>query len=180
MKQALTFGGIAGGLIILYTFIVYFTFGDFGKITPEELPTIEALGYLRYVILIAVIIFAIRVFKKNSESAPSYWALVKQGVFTALVVAVCVGLMEAVYMAINPAFFAQYGQLKLDEMIASNAPAEEIAQFKQDMEDYAFMASPLVNGVFYFFETAILGSVLSLIVALFFRPSKTNPNLATS
>ena len=88
MKQALTFGGIASLIIILYTFIVFLAFGNFAEITFEQLATVEVLGYLRYLILFAVLIFAIRVFKKGTQPDPKYWALAKQGILTALVVAV--------------------------------------------------------------------------------------------
>lgn len=172
MKQALTFGGIAGGIIIVYTFVVFFAMGSFEDMSFERLALVETLGYLRYLILFAVIIFALRVFKKNSQKAPTYWALVKQGIFTALVVAVCVGLMEFAYVLINPEFMEQYGNLQVQKMIQDGASAAEIAALREEMEQFSFMANPIAMGVFYFFETAILGSVASLIISIFFRSGK--------
>ena len=180
MKQALTFGGIAGVIIAAYSLTIFFTIGDFANMSLERLALVEKLGYVRYLILLAVVVFAIRVYKKGSETPPSYWSLVKQGVFTALVVAICVAIMEAAYMMLNPEFMDQYGQLRLDKLIAENASAEEIAAFKAEMEQYEFMANPLAMGVFYFFETAILGSVVSLIASIFFRGSKQSAQLAAA
>lgn len=177
MKQALRFGGIAGVIIIIYTFVIFFAMGSFEDMSFERLALVETLGYLRYLILFAVIIFALRVIKKGTTPPLSYWQLVKQGVLTALVVAVCVGLMEVAYILINPDFMEQYGQLQLQKMKSEGATLEEVIEFKSEMKRFSFMAKPLPMGVFYFFETAILGSVASFIIALFFRSTKGSINL---
>lgn len=177
MKQALTFGGIAGAIIVIYTFVIFFAFGSFEDMSFQRLALVETLGYLRYLILFAVIIFSLRVIKKASTTPLTYWQLVKQGVLTALVVAICVGLMEVAYILINPDFMEQYANLQLQKMTSEGASPEKITEFKSELEQFAFMAKPIPMGVFYFFETAILGAVASLIIALFFRSSKGSADL---
>ena len=51
-------------------------------------------------------------------------------------------------------------------MKAQGASAEAIADKQKQMENFKWMASPAGMGIFYFFETAILGTIISLIVAL--------------
>lgn len=168
-KTALTFGLLSGSIIIVYSVITFIIFGDFSNITPENLKTVEMMGFLRYIILLLTVIFAIRHFKKQNGGTGSFKQLFLAGLYTALIVAILVGLMEMFYMMANPGFMEQYGTLKTQTMQKTGASAEEIAKFKSEMESMKWMASPAAMGIFYCLETAVIGAVLSAIVALIKR-----------
>lgn len=172
-KTVLTFGLLSGGIIILYTIIVFMVYGDFPNITPEEFAVVEILGYLRYVILLLTVIFAIRYFKKQNGNQGTFKQLFMAGFNTVLVVSVLVGLMEFCYMLMNPGFIEQYVDIVQKSMQAKGATAAEIAAKKAEMDNYRWMANPAATGVFYFLETAIIGTILSLIGALIIR-TRTN------
>ena len=58
-KIALLFGSIAGGIIIVYSAIVFAVFSDFSSLTPSQFGIVETLGYLRYLILLLTVGIAI-------------------------------------------------------------------------------------------------------------------------
>lgn len=171
-KITLTFGLMAGVIIIVYSFIVFMLFGDFSKMTAGQFQMVEILGYLRYLILLLTVFFAMRTFKKNTDRALNYWQIVKQGVMVALVVAVCIGIMEAVYLLLNPGFYEKFGKMYAEQLKAGGATEKAINAAKQEMDNYKWMQTPLMTGVFYFFETALTGSVASLIIGRFLKSKK--------
>lgn len=171
-KTALTFGLLAGGIIIVYSFIVFLIFGDFSQITPEKFATMEVLGYLRYLILILTVIFAIRHFKKQNGGEGTFKQLFMAGFNTVLIIAVLVGLMECIYMLANPGFMDQYADIMVKSMEQKGASAAMIAKTKSEMDSMKWMANPAMMGIFYFFETAVIGTIVSVITALIQKPKK--------
>ncbi|HEU4471412.1 MAG TPA: DUF4199 domain-containing protein [Flavisolibacter sp.] len=165
-RTALSFGLLSGAIIIVYSAAIFIFFGDFSKISLPDLEKVEKLGYLRYLILLLTVIFAIRHFKKQLGGQGSFKQLFLAGIYTSLVVALLVGLMEFVYMLINPGFMEQYGSLMSERLKAGGASAAEIAAHEQQMASYKWLANPAAMGVFYFLETAVLGTIMSVIVAL--------------
>lgn len=163
------FGIIGGALIIVYTMVVFLFIGDFGSLTAESLKTVEALGYLRYLILLLAVLYALNFVKKSSEESLAYKKVFMGGFIVAVVIALCVGIMEAGYLWANPNFMEQYGKLYIESKQASGATEAEITEIKKQMEDYSWMQNPAAGGVFYFFETLLLGSVFSAIGSFFFR-----------
>jgi hypothetical protein len=77
-----------------------------------------------------------------------------------------------VYLYLNPGFMEQYAEITLKRMMEQGAGAEKMAAYKKEMEQYKWMASPVGMGLFYFFETAVLGTIMSLFVAIFARTKK--------
>lgn len=171
-KTAITFGLLSGLIIIAYTTITFLVFGDFSKITTKDLAMVETFGYLRYIILFLTLLFALRHFKKQYPEQTTFKRLFMAGLYTALVVAVLVGLMELVYMMMNPGFMDKYVSLSVQRLEEGGASAAEIAKQKQMMENMKWMANPAAMGIFYFIETAILGTIMSLILALLMKSKR--------
>lgn len=65
-KTVLTFGLLSGIIIIVYSLIVFMAFGSFSSMSTSDFARVEMLGYLRYIILLLTVIFAIRYFKKQN------------------------------------------------------------------------------------------------------------------
>jgi len=177
-KTAITFGLLSGLIIIIYSAAVFIHFGDFAKMTSQDLSKVEMLGYLRYLILLLTIVFAIRYFKKQAGDAVTFKPLFLAGLYTAFIVALLVGLMEATYMLINPDFMEQYGELVTNRMKEQGASAAALAEHQKEMDNFKWMANPAAMGIFYFLETAVIGTVISLIVALIARTKKMQPVMA--
>lgn len=174
-KLTLQFGLVAGLVIVGYSLVVMLLFGNIAKLSPKEFQMVEVLGFLRYIILLLAVFLAMRAVRKMPETNPGFWPVVRTGILVALVIALLVGLMEFGYILSNPEFYDQYGEMYLSRMKADGAPEAEIAAAQQQIEDYAFMANPVVSGVFYFIETALVGSVAALIMGIFLR-KKAEPS----
>ncbi len=174
MKTPLKLGLVGGGLILLYTYAVFLAYGDFSTVTLEQLGTIEKLGYLRYVLMLLSIFYGIRTFHAEAKTV-SYGSALLSGVKVAVVVATVVGFMEFAYVQWwNPEFMEQYGKLMLEGLEKSGATDAKIAEMKQQMEAFAWMRNPLAMGAFYFAETMVIGTIGSLLLALFYRTKKEN------
>ena len=172
MKQiTIRFGLIAGAIVLLYSIIVVFAFGDIAQLNAGQLQMVEAFGFLRYLILLLAIVFAIRAYKRTAQTPPTYWSLVKQGVLVSLVVAGCIGIMECVYIALNPDFYEDFAAMYIKHLQENGASASELAEVSGQMESYRWMQNPFMTGVFYFFETLLIGTVMALITARFSRSS---------
>lgn len=169
-KTVLTFGIMAGVIIIAYTFVTLLILGDFGKMTPKDLAAAEALGYIRYLILLLGVVMAMVTYRKNVAGPISYGRALRVGVLVAVVTALFVGAMELTYVAfINPEFYDQYAKLTASAMQARGASAAEIAETQSQLQSMQWMTSPGMTGLFYFVETAVIGIILSLIAAIFIR-----------
>jgi hypothetical protein len=176
-KLALTFGLIGSGLIIVYFFITFLILGDPANMTADTLSIAEVFGYLRYLILLLTVIFAMRTYRQQSTLHFSYWSIVKVGLVVSLIVGAMVGLMEMIYIALTPEFFDGYYNAYIETMTKNGATATEIAGFKDTFESLSWMRNPLLTGLFYMAETALIGCVMSFIVGIFMR-SKPQATLA--
>lgn len=163
------FGVIAGSLILVYSVAVFAWIGDFSKLDANTLSMVEWLGYLRYLILLLAVLHALNYCKKNLIEELNYKKLLYSGLLVSAVVAAFVGLMEAGYSIANPDFMEQYGKLYLESKQAAGASEQELQEMKKYMEDYKWMQNPAASGIFYFFETFLLGVVFSAIGSFFFR-----------
>lgn len=174
-KSASVFGLIGGGLVIVYSFILLVTFGNFENIPLEKLGVLEVMGYLNYLILILAIFFAMRAQKKEwIESAQSkkYMDIVKIGLIVSAIIAVFVGIGEAIYISINPDFYDQYCALMAKKYAAEGTP-EKIANMQQFLENFSWVKTPLGSGVFYGFQSFVLGAVIAFIFGIFMRQKNT-------
>ena len=170
MKRiTISFGLLSGAIIIVYTCAVFMVFGDFSHISLKQFKMLETLGYLRYIILLLTVFFAMRTFKKQNEPPVKYWPLVKQNIMVIIVVAVCIGIMEYVYFLLNPDFFETYGHMYAQQLKISGATTRELSNAQHEMNNYKWMQSPVMMGIFYFFETFAIGGVASLILARFLK-----------
>src|SRR3954466_86605 len=129
MKRAvLTFGILAGVLIIAYMIVLFLIFGDFGNIKPENQGLMGVLGYLRYLILMLGIAMAIVTFRKETPGPISYKRAFLTGLYATLIIALFVGAMEFIYMAfLDPHFVEHYTKAMMEGMKQSGASAAEIA-----------------------------------------------------
>lgn len=169
-KQALLFGGLAGGIIILYSTITLFIFREF---TLENYSKLEMLGFLRYIIMLLAVFMTIRGYYRSNPPQLNYGRMFQAGLFVSLFIAIFVGIFEAIYVIINPDFMSKYGALMLEMMRKKGASAQDLAQMAAEMKSYTFMSSPWGMGIFYFFETFIVCCLASLLFAAFFRKPRT-------
>jgi hypothetical protein len=175
-----TFGAIAGGIIAVYTLIIAFVLIDFSNMTPSQLQTAEVLGYARYLVLFVGVLMAMLAYRRRNAGPIPYKRVLLIGIGVAAVTGIFVGVMEFVYMLVNPDFYDQYGKIAEQMMRESGeATPENLEKFREQYESFSWMRNPAATGAFYFLETLALGTVFALIAALFTRrPESDGSNVA--
>ncbi len=169
-KHVLQFGILAGVIIFTYSLGVFFFYGDFSRLTPAQLSQLKVLGYLRYIILFLGVFLGMRAFRKSLPPPHGFWQMTKTGILIALLVAVFVGAMEFIYIRfMNPEFYDEYGKVFIEGMRESGEPEQKIAEAQQGLESFSWMRNPVLTGIFYFFETLIVGSIAAAPFGLFLR-----------
>jgi hypothetical protein len=173
-KMVLTFGTLAGVVIFVYSMIVFTVIVDFTQITPKQLALASWLGYIRYLVLVLGIIMAMIAYRKSEAGPISYGRVLLVGVLVSMVTAVFVGLMEYSYLAfVNPGFIDQYMKVTMEAMRQNGASEAEMRTTLAMMKSNDWMRNPLFTGLFYFVETSVVGTILSLIAAFFTRRKDT-------
>jgi hypothetical protein len=64
----------------------------------------------------------------------------------------------------------------MEGLRASGASAAEIAEKEQELRDFSWMSNPWATGGFYFLETTVIGTIFSLIAAIFGRRKESGPS----
>jgi hypothetical protein len=168
-KSVLSFGLIAGAIIIFYSFIFYLVFGDVDTITPRKMTIMEIFGYLRILTLIIAIFFAMKSFRKNPDNT-TYMSVVKTGLMVALIVSIFIGIGETVYMAVNPDFYDKYGEMEIQSLQEKGVSPEGIAEEIKMREELRWMANPVLAGIFCFLGIFIIGTIVSFLLGIFLKP----------
>jgi hypothetical protein len=169
-RTILIFGAMAGALIFAYTYLTLAIVGDFAQATPKDLEMAQWLGYIRYLLLLLGVAMAMITYRRNTPGPIGYGRSFVVGLLVALVIALFVGAMEYSYVAFtNPHFYEQYAKLMIEGMKQKGASAADLEAFRKEQESYAWMTNPIATGAFYFVETAVIGTIFSLILALFIR-----------
>ena len=174
-NKSIIIGLIVGGFIFVYSFIVFLFIGDLGDATADNFQIAEIFGFLRYLIIVLAVIFLMRKMKEKADMPRGYGGYLKQALIMTAVIALIVGLMEFIYISFNPEFFDTYARIQIEQLKSSGASEETITETKQQIEAFSWMRNPLLTGLFYVFETGIIGTVVSLITVLFFRKKQAKP-----
>jgi hypothetical protein len=170
-KTALAFGLATGALILVSFFILSAVMGPAEELTYDKFKQAEAVGSVRYLILMVGVVIAMLSVRKRTTGAVSYKSAIVVGIQTALVVAILVGLMEAGFMIANPEFGDAATNVYLEGMRNQGATQAEIDKAVKQMESMSWMYTPAGMGVFYLFETALVGTVVALIAGIFVKRS---------
>lgn len=176
-KSPVTVGLLVSGLIVLIFFGSFWAFGDFASMKAEDLDTLEVLGFSRYLLLLLAIFYIIWQTREKTAGRISFKAAFRPGWLTGLIISVFVGLMEGVYIVVNPGFMQQYSQIYTQKLNAEGKAAEA-AQFQAEMKSWEWMANPWAMGGFYLVETLFLASAFAALLALIF--SRMKPKAALS
>ena len=170
MARLLLLSGLAtGGAIVLFSLVLFWALGDFADVTVDDLKRVEAWGYARYLFLLLGVVGAMVVYRRRTEGSIGYGRMLGLGVGVAVVTGLIVGLLEGIYVAVNPDFFDHYNRLAGEAMRADGATPERLAALRKQQEDFAWMRDPAALGVFYFFETTFFGSLIAIAAAAFTR-----------
>jgi Protein of unknown function (DUF4199) len=169
-RPVLTFGILSGAVIFGYSMILFLIYGDIATVGTKNLQMMEMLGFLRYLILLLGIVMAVIAYRRGTSGPIGYKRAFLTGFYTASIIALFVGMMEFVYVAfLDPNFYEHYGALMLEVKKQAGAPAAELAALQQEMQTFSWIANPWMTGIFYIGLTAVAGTIIALITAIFGR-----------
>jgi hypothetical protein len=171
-KQVLIFGLLASGVIFFYSYIVFMLFGDWNNMTPKKMAVMEVFGYLRYLILIIAIFFAMKSVRKETLNI-NYMSIVKIGLMVSIIISFFIGIGEWIYAVINPDFFDKYSEITIKGLQEEGASPERIAEHYTALEQFGWMRNPYLSALFYFFQTFIIGAIVSFLFGIFLRSKNT-------
>ncbi len=168
-KPAWKYGLISGAIILVYSAIALYMLGDPSLAGQAQFDLFQSLGYLRYLILLVFLYLAMRSFRNQTPEPPTFRPLMRTGVLVTLVAALMAGLLEGVYLVLNPGFYEHYMVAYISRLKTSGAPEVEIRQLEDSLKQAGFMKTPLANGMYYFLEMAFIGNIASLAFAMLMR-----------
>lgn len=171
-KSVLSFGLVAGVIIIFLSLIFYLLLGGVNTMTPQKMTIVEIFGYLRILILIITIFIAMKSFRKDPGNN-TYMSAVKTGLMVALIVSIFIGIGETIYIAVNPGFYEKFGEMEIKSLQEKGVPPEGITEELKMREDMKWMANPAVAGILCFLGIFIIGAITSFLLGIFLR-SKNN------
>lgn len=157
-------GGLAMGLMVSLMTI--------GSPDEAHLDSGKWVGYLRYLILFMGVLLCLKAVQKEKTPSP-FWVLFRAGIIVSLSAGVTMGAFEIFHVhVLAPGFMEQFIEMSIDRLKEAGISKEELAQ---SIAQLRMLRDPSFLFFYHFIETAIFGTVFTLIcAALFARKSKTN------
>jgi hypothetical protein len=176
-KIVLTFGLIAGGLSMIFTFLIA-TLCDWESI---DFGRAELIGYASMVVALSMIFFGIKSYRDNyANGTITFWKGVQIGLLITCIGSVMYVIGGEAYTAINPGFapkvMEKYKEFETNKMKAKGASQEEIdAVMNQMTEMIKMMDNPLVRFGIYLIEIFPVGLIITLLSAALLRKKELLP-----
>lgn len=156
-SPALQFGLLTGLVLIVFTLILFLA--GVGEKSPIQ--------FISYVLLIGMIFWGmVNIRDKQLDGVMSYGKAFSTGFWIALFASILVGIFTFFYLKyINPGFMTNHlaeARMKMEER-----PGITQAQVEQGMKMARTFASPIVSAIMALIWEVIIGTVLSLLIAIF-------------
>lgn len=156
------------GIILALIAIVYYLILSFAGLQANQ-----AMGWIGYIFLVAIVVIAHNDFKKNGDGYMSYG----QGLGIGSLIALIAGAINSIFLFIYINFIddSVLGIMRDAQIEQMERRGMSDEQIEQAMETTSFMSSPVMVAVFAFIGYLFIGFILSLIISAITK--KTNPNL---
>ncbi len=157
---------VCGVGLVLYHLALEQAMGDINSLSYEQWQRFELYGALRYVVIIVCVLLSVWMYSRSYNANTSFKRLFVVGTVAATILAHCIGIYEFIYMYWHPGFVDAY--MKAQQAHASGLSEGGIVlqQTAPKNEMVEFMKNPLINGIFYFVETLLLGLITAALSAL--------------
>lgn len=175
-KVTLTYGLIAGGIVVLLMFLTLPLHKN-GTINSENG---ELVGYTGMVIALSLIFFGVKSYRDNySNGIITFWQGAKVGLMITAMAAIMYGLSwEIIYHNLGgDEYMTKFSQEYIAKLDSSGKPAAEIAEEKADWASFLDMYSN--NFIVRFGVTLVeiipVGLIITLLVAALMRRKEFLP-----
>jgi hypothetical protein len=163
-KTALNFGIILGGVSLVYSLMLFFLDMHYQGETATTI-----IGYL---ILIAILLWAIRDFKKNNNGYISLSEALKIGVGTSLISALIISIYTIILTQyLDPEFIDKSIEFQKQKLLQEN-PEISIDNVNKMFDMQKEFSGPFMISGFIIIFNLFFGFIISLIVGLILKKSK--------
>lgn len=155
-------GGIIGGIIIIYSMVLYFM----------DLTANKALGYLSYAVILAGIIIAINKYGKSVDNSASFGKLFTFGFKATAVLTILVIVFQVLFFLIFPEYKEKFFEIAREQMVKDGKANEE--QIEMGLQVFRkFFWVFIIGGSL--FGLVVLGAIASLIGAAVTKKTVQSP-----
>ena len=159
------YGLILGLIYIIYSMILQFA--------DMDIKTMQAFGYLNYVILIVAIVLAHKAFKTGGDGFMSLGQGIGSGTLLSVVSGAISGIFSFIYIKfVDDSMLTKIKDMQIEEM---EKRGMDDAQIDQAMQVAGMFMSPIAIAIMSVIAMAFFGFILSLIISLFTK--KVNPSM---
>lgn len=161
-KVVLKYGLIAGGLLAIWTGVVFPLTHDI----EGDMTWAMVIGYSAMILAFLTIFFAIRADREERGSI-TFGRALRIGLLVALIgSAAYVAGWQFTYYNYMPDFAEKYAAVTMKKARAANKSPQELAVMQKEMDDFVReYKKPLVNIGFTFLEVLPVGVILSFVAA---------------
>jgi H+/gluconate symporter-like permease len=163
-KTAINFGLILGGINIVYGLMLYSLEMHYQGETATSL--------ISYALLIGIILWAIKHFKKTNEGYISLSEALKTGMGTALISALIISIYTVIVMQyLDPEFMDKSIEYQKQKLIQEKPeiPLEDVNKMFEIQKEFS---GPFIISGFIIILNLFIGFLISLIVGLIVKKSK--------
>jgi hypothetical protein len=161
-KNSINYGLITGAASIGFSIVLY----------VADIEPTSPIAYIGFIILLGGMIWGTLQYKNNVQNGFMSYG---QAFVSGMLIAVIAGLVSAIYTYLFYAFFDPAAHTKMVEtaMEQSRAKLAEKGMSDEQMESAISISkmfmSPIVMSIFAFIGSAFVGTILSLITAIFIK-----------
>ena len=162
-KVVLTFGSIAGAILVIMMFITMPIWQESMDFSKGEL-----VGYTTMVVALSMVFFGIKSYRDNYEGGIiTFGKAFKVGILITLMASAMYVLGWMIYSnTIGSGFMDQYYEYSIQELKDSGAPTVEIDEKIEEMEGFKDLyKNPLVQIGVTFLEIFPIGLLITLLCA---------------
>lgn len=138
---------------------------------PPDFAMQEVIGYGSMALSTIFIVLGIRAAKASAGGTISLGGALKVGFLIAAIAGLIVGIYTAIHIAwVDPAYTDNYIAYQQEQLVASGATPEVIAEEMAAIEDWrGLLESPFAQGVILALTVILIGGVVALVTALILR-----------
>lgn len=127
----------------------------------------EVIGYSTMLVSLSFVFFGIKHYRDNENNGQvSFGKALLIGILISLFAAIAFGIVDIIYLQLNPDFTTEYYDHHIAELKASLSGAELDAALAKMEEQRELFSSPTVSFILMSVTVLVIGFIISLLSAL--------------
>ena len=165
-KTAFRFGMYGVYTMIIFFLVEWFIFGD----DTKDYSVREIVGWVGIVLSTIFVYFGIKYYRdRQNNGMLSFGEGLKLGVLLTLLPALAFGIINVLYILLDPGFLDSYYNSQVEQLKNTVPPAELDSKLKAVQEEKEMFANPLVQFIVMFLSVFVVGLIITVISALILK-----------